>query len=293
MEECGQPGSKRFKAWGVYEFPDLHDLQLKFSTAGIGLCRDENCEICRGDNQRETASIHLDCFRLFIRSRDLGKGVLNHLGVMASWREPWTTVPSLKLRPRRSVTSRGVQFAIDKLGFEALGMLPVELHHRIRTFCEDSPLWRYASVLEFVDQVSTTLKPFQQNQQTELAVPIRNVGSWSRGKDLLRQAHKVDAKHVLRISIDYRGIAQIEWLEEVPRASYGLQSEYFAYILGTASEFDGVTVDFEVSPKLQNDYVAPLIEYASSVLFTLTCRLKSVVFQSGIDHVHQCRYTNL
>ena len=171
---------------------------------------------------------------------------LDVIGQSASWRHPWDTTPCLYLPPPCSVTQSGMNIAMGIPGLQMLERLPLEVHHKIRSYCKDSLIWRYGAVLECAEQTSPECLNPEVDYQAN--VNLREVVSWKRGqKPVLTTPTSDGPQQYFRIMIDYRGPKEIELLQAPPPSSIGMSSESLAYIVGSLQLLGDINVALKVS----------------------------------------------
>ena len=215
----------------------------------IQLCIQADCATCVAEKPFDSITVHWDCFRTYMESTNgilEGADQLRCLCVPGAWRQPWRRCPSIELRPRREVTERGFKVVTEKLGFVWLTDLPEEVQEIVRGHCEESLVWRYASLMEFVDRA---IALGEVPDEPPVLYPLSNIKSWDRGKkpSLVTSTEEVDNPSAcVRITIDCRGITGIERLAKAPQPSMRMISDTFAYILAKTADMEDIMVEFKV-----------------------------------------------
>lgn len=189
------------------------------------------------------ATIHAECFNVFVHKCQI-ENKLERLALSTAWREPWRAAPSLGLRPRLAI-KKAMHLAADLCNMPILRSLPDEIGELIRSLSESAPFWRYASVMDLVDRVSTTN---DEESGTLTSHRVSDICSWNRGLPpvISCSSHPVPGNTLFRITIDSSGINSIEKLQQdLPSSSTG-RSDTFAYIVENKTALRGVMVDFQV-----------------------------------------------
>lgn len=155
----------------------------------------------------------------------------------ASWMNPWKNSPAMKLEPSVSLDSgRGIDLAADICGMPGLRGLPLELADIVSDFARPSTLWRFASVLDLVEELS------QESFDLMESIPLNLISSWDRGSKPVLELDN-SANPFIRLVIDSRGLRHIQRLSEMPQPAEG-RTDSYAYVLEHEFIFKGVTADF-------------------------------------------------
>ncbi len=135
-------------------------------------------------------------------------------------------------------------------GIPRLRLLPPELIAMIRDFSESGTFWRYISVLSFGRELSAASTNTASPSPTT-SLPLTNISAWTRGREptLLQPS---DRSEIVRLTIDYRGIRQIERLPRRPSYQQ-LRSDSAAFAIQEENELRNVTTLFKVGLFLRKD----------------------------------------
>ena len=233
-----------FKPWGIYRYPDFNQFEDGTLEPKTELCQEFACSTCTFDDNRDTATIHDNCFALYWYLSHLDdESKLWSLGISTIWRRPWQEASSLGLKPRRNITEIGIYHAVKKLGLSILENMPLEAHHRIRDFCEESLLWRYSSVIEFTKL--TALVSEQAAERTNHQLEC--IESWTRGTGPIFAQSTCRQSGCMRLTVDYRGLFSIERFEYTLRPSPEKTSaDRYRYIVLPESALRQFNIHFQV-----------------------------------------------
>ncbi|KAI1255152.1 hypothetical protein MGN70_003216 [Eutypa lata] len=136
---------------------------------GMLVCRFPSCTRCAAS--AEAATVHLDCFELFLRECQL-KDALQQLWIFAAWRIVWREASVLGLDEFPAAVNSSVA---ESLGLQELKSLPLEILTMIRNYSAASLLWRFNSVLALAHQSPAAVPAGL------LSIPLCELSAWERG----------------------------------------------------------------------------------------------------------------
>ena len=169
---------------GLTIFPGYGHSPVSQLLQGISLCRRPHCQACA--ESAETAVLHIDCFKLFVRGCK-SKEVMQRLWIVTSWRSPWRAAPDLRLEETTS-TAIVPSTAAEQAGFARLTFLPPEIVRVIRDSSESSLLWAYGSAMRLASQMSDRVPC-----RGLVSAPLLEVSSWERGSPPLLTAQPLQS----------------------------------------------------------------------------------------------------
>lgn len=158
-------------------------------------------------------------------------------------RRSWRGAPNLQLDCDTKLAADLVYEKADKYGIPGLRLLPPELIRMIRDHFESGTFWRYISVVSFGRELSAISR--DSNLPSPItSIPLCNISAWSRGREptLLQSP---DRPPIIRLTIDYRGIRQIERLPRWPSCQYW-RSNNMAFAIQEESQLRTVTTQVKV-----------------------------------------------
>ncbi|KAL2134651.1 hypothetical protein VTI74DRAFT_11229 [Chaetomium olivicolor] len=268
----GEPNSCTFLRWWNIpktrlDFP-RNVPALSFKPQRI--CQYCNCKAC--PLSPDAVFVHAACLQVFRRQwRPKGHSnaeMMDRLYLTTAWSYPWKYAPALRLSPPHVLLQVPSSVAVG-LGLPQLATLPLEIVERIRSHSAGSPLWRYLFLTAYGSEFAEIQpSPF-------VSVPLNEVSSWKRGEALVRvlpsepsgirnssapsessetyesegsesEAHGSSAEQsVVRVTIDWRGIREIERLEEAPRHRTHHPSDDLAFAVLKGDQVDKTSVHFK------------------------------------------------
>ncbi|SPO07084.1 uncharacterized protein DNG_09778 [Cephalotrichum gorgonifer] len=181
-------------------YPD-YGLTLR-AVDGWSICRRPECPQCAASP--EAATLHLECFEAF-RQAYAPVDALDRLWRAASWRRPWRSAPAVVLPERGTIGA--VEAVAAKCGLPELSRMPPEIIHMVRGYSESALFWRLVAALDLAVQFKTG-PPGSLH-----SVALFQVAGWKRGcGSPPTSSDDLDGHRVIRLTIDSRGIKEIERL---------------------------------------------------------------------------------
>ncbi len=174
--------------------------------------------------------MHSDCFEIFLRDRTIEEA-LEILWIATAWRNPWRGAPDLRLNNKTNIALTLLPGA-ERHCIPQLNWLPLELIQVIQKYSE-----RYILALDLVYRLSAAIS------NELVSVPLCNISGWQRGDRPIVAA--VSASHIIRLTIDSRGIRKIERLPKYPTYS-GSRCDHVAFIIQEESYLSDVVAWFKV-----------------------------------------------
>lgn len=222
--------------------------------AGVTLCQWAECEACAGGP--EAAFAHPACLRLFRKAwtaSEPAQALMDRAWLTAAWSYPWRHAPHLRLN-RPNVLIRVPPLVAGGLGMHQLARLPVEIVQTIRCYSASSLLWRYLCLEHYANENARV------KHSPWVRMPIKEVRGWRRGGELVRMSRveseqsdatgslNVDEEGpVVRVTVDWRGIRQIERLSKEFRHAPQQNSDYQeVFMILRADALDGTVIHFKV-----------------------------------------------
>ncbi|KAH8738051.1 hypothetical protein BGZ61DRAFT_27171 [Ilyonectria robusta] len=182
----------------------------------------------------KSITVHADCFNLFMKESTF-KDKISQLFALAHWTQPWAAVSSLYLDPRTNV-QRGIALAAETYNIPLLKSMPFEIADLIRNHSKTDIIWRFASVLDRIERLSTP----SLNQLDDIS--LHKIGSWERDTSPTILANP--ARGFIRLTIDFQGLKRIEQLEGRPKP-HPKSSDALAYVVESEECLKNITVDFK------------------------------------------------
>ncbi|KAJ3525967.1 hypothetical protein NM208_g11412 [Fusarium decemcellulare] len=218
-----------------------------FRLSGVLYQGDRICLCPRGRGTRipGCAIVHDYCFKLF-SPNEPSKETLGHLGRYLTWSKIYLVrhgerQPPLFIPDQLGFSSAALEKAGDEVGIP-LKMLPPEITIAIQGYSQDAPFWCLTRALALSFEYSAVLSDTKL-----ITVPLTNVHSWKRGDASPRLGNKEEElPSVLRMTLDSRGVSQIERLSEHPlplssRNTSGTKQ----YIVADESRFARIKMHFQ------------------------------------------------
>jgi hypothetical protein len=164
---------------------------------------------------------------------------LQFLFTVAAWQNPWPRAVPVDCNTTESeIYSTALACVARTYGIPELEKIPVEILYMIRQLSADALLWRYVSVLELAEQLSTA----QAEDLVELS--LSRLAFWERGSKCLLMGSDSLPK-ILRLGIDLKGIKRVERLDKYP-GMIAATGDCFAFIIEEDQNLRGVTAQFKV-----------------------------------------------
>lgn len=173
----------------------------------------------------EAASIHLDCFKLFLRECTW-KDKLGLLCILATWRLPWRRAPNtLRLRDGINKLALPCESVMERLDLPTnITRYPAEVRQIIYQLSWPSPFWHVASLLHLVSNLSAAEAIGDVD-----SIRLCDISKWERGQRAPAQCHMRKSSYV-RVTIDSRGIREMERLVDFPAFEHRPhEAAYFAF----------------------------------------------------------------
>ena len=162
---------------------------------------------------------------------------------MAAARSPWRGAPNLHLE---CDTNLAVELAYEKArvyGIPGLKLLPPELIEMVRGHSESGTFWRYISAMSFGRELSKT--PIGTAASSlATSIPLGDILGWTRGREPTL-VQSPDRSLVVRLTIDYRGIRQVERLPRRPPYQQ-FRSDSMAFAIQDEDQLRDIIVQFKV-----------------------------------------------
>ncbi|KAK5992557.1 hypothetical protein PT974_05970 [Cladobotryum mycophilum] len=190
---------------------------------------------CPRCTNRESAMMHIDCFRLFIQECT-AKDKEIRLWQAATWRIHWTSSSSTFLMDNDVSSTSTMRRAAELCHLPELRLLPAEVIEKIWRFSQPNAISRFASVLDLAHAFSIA-----EHQGSPLSLPVGSVDAWSRGGDPVIRTSDLD-KPIIRLTFDLLGLQRIEKLDERPERG-NHRSDAALYIVADAKYYSEVSVD--------------------------------------------------
>jgi hypothetical protein len=139
---------------------------------------------------------------------------------------------------------------MDESVFEALNisrmkMLPTEILNMIRDYSDTSMIWRIRTVSGLVERFSVaTTRQF-------LSFPLQTVSAWQRGGQPVI-ADTTDMLPIMRLTIDSRGLREIERLKESPKFKTR-RTEDCVFVVLSRDSLEGINAQFQVRTRYASD----------------------------------------
>jgi hypothetical protein len=193
-----------------------------------------HCKRCSA--AKETATIHEDCFNLYIMRTKHRLDRLRRLWTLSLARYPWPGSPALLLpsAPSVAVINRANNHASNTYNLHMLGGLPQEIITIIWGYLSQNDLLRLSCVLETIDFLDYT------NHHTTLLVPLRQVHSWHRGQDPIISTTVPPSS--IKMTIDSKGIKSIQ------RSGYSAGESHSPFnVYSTIGVNHNLKIKFQVS----------------------------------------------
>lgn len=163
-------------------------------------CRHLHCKRC--SKAKETATIHTDCFKLYIARTKDRLDRLRQLWTLSLARYPWPESPALLLPSVPSVEVMNRANSSAGKTFDSLIRLPQDIITMIWGYLSENDWLRLSYVLETIDFLEHT------NQHKALSVPLHHVHSWHRGKEPVIKTTL--PRSSIEMTIDSKGIKSIQ-----------------------------------------------------------------------------------
>lgn len=215
---------------------------------GRPLCWTPHCQRC-SRSPGEAVGIHLDCYNLFTNECK-AENALERLWVAALARSPWKGAV-LRLNPDADLAIGLVYEKAEEYGIPGLRSLPPELFEIIRNHSVSATFWRYVAALDFSRELSSA-----PDLQPECPwIPFGDLLAWKRGEESSLQLEdgspNIGATKVVRLTIDSRGICQVERLPSRPPFQQW-RSESVAFVIHEGSQLSDIKAVFSVSLPSEN-----------------------------------------
>ncbi|OAA70684.1 hypothetical protein ISF_02658 [Cordyceps fumosorosea ARSEF 2679] len=200
-------------------------------------CQLPKCTKCAAE--LESITVHQDCFQMFLEQTATHKRITAYnLWHAAHARYPWRGFWPL---PVTMLDEDAVNFAMAHAATHwqiPLAMLPYELLLAICENLQHSVFWRYVLAREFVRKLIA-----KANDKTSTTTTLSQIASWKRGS-----APKIatpDAGSYFRLTIDSRGLQEIERLVDIPARS-AMRSEACAYVVDSVQQLGEISTSFQL-----------------------------------------------
>ena len=178
----------------------------------------------------EAVAIHPDCLALF-QSHCRRENALDRLWARIEARRIWRGAPSLRLDSATNLDIGLVCAKAEGCGIPGLRRLPPELIYMVYELSEKATFWRYVAIVSLGRELEAA-------PPASRTLPLRSVSAWTRGAEPSQSSQQSpDHPPILRLTIDRRGLAQIERLSERPPYRRG-RSDSMAYVVLTEGEDD-------------------------------------------------------
>lgn len=228
--------SKRF------QFPQ--DGELDTYQDRYPLCNAHKCENCA--ESPESVTMHADCYCLFLQVYP-DRPVLQQVWVASAWRQPWmhkSTQARLQLNLTEAALPSVSVCTAKALGIPELSSLPTEVLRLIRTYSYDHPMWYYPIIKTRAEYMLSFEESTTDDEDTVYDLDI--VTRWHRGEeaDTEETAHTCG---IFRLTVDFHGLLEIEWLPDWPEYRNCRPSTTRAYIFINILEASRTLVYFRVS----------------------------------------------
>ncbi|KAK8031448.1 hypothetical protein PG990_001182 [Apiospora arundinis] len=205
-----------------------HDTGYRLRIQGRLLCWKPNCWRCK--QSPEAVAIHPDCLSLF-KKQCQTEDALDRLWARVASRRPWREAPALQLDPEATLDLGLVCAKAEQCGIPGLKLLPPELIHMVYEYSEHATFWRYIDIVRLG-------KELEAASLYSRSLPLRSILAWTRGSRPYRlQSPGSSCLRIIRLTIDYRGLRQVERLRERPSYRHG-RSDSKAFVILTDGEDD-------------------------------------------------------
>lgn len=133
--------------------------------------------------------------------------------------------------------------AAKELGISSgLRRLPVEVIDSIYHYLKGSLFCRYITVLSFTQEVSEAAQ-----KQGMFSFPLGQVLKWERGGQPALEIPAANLPFFIRLTIDARGIRQVEGLAQLPTATNAIQRyDDKAFVILEEGSLRGIIAHFKV-----------------------------------------------
>lgn len=186
--------------------------------------------------------MHYHCLELFKQSWDNVTAALEGAWIAAAWTSPWRDCEPLRLSHPDAVLRVPSSVAAG-LHMAGLATLPPEIGSKIQRYSSDSPLWRYIAL----SALSRHLSGIQALALTSW--PLRRIVSWRRGEEpVCGPQDSMQETEALRLTIDCRGLLEIERLDKIPPHKRG-RSDSLVYAI-LADEVDSIDASMHLKVSL-------------------------------------------
>lgn len=190
----------------------------------------------------EAATMHLECYELFMQTYTCGDA-LERLWREASWRTPWHQAPAIVLPEDINVTSEALELVANIYGLSELPRMPPEIGQMVRDGSQFSLFWRLTAALELAAHFDTV------PTSSFSSIPVRQIAGWKRGCDPI-QSQALAHLPLVRLTIDSRGIRQLERLPACEPRHSSRRVDNMVFIVEDEGCFDNVAAIFKVTTSL-------------------------------------------
>ncbi|KAM5352856.1 hypothetical protein ACJ41O_005578 [Fusarium nematophilum] len=190
------------------------------------------------------AIVHKHCFDLFPDAVE-SKEALARLGRLLTWSKIYLTGMGQR-RPRLVVpeplgfSPAAVGIAQDGSDLSLMKRLPQEIVVMVHSYSEGAPFWTLVRALA-VRLEYTTLR----SDADFVTAKLTNAVSWKRGDAAPTLASDEELPELIRITLDARGVCQIERLAEYPPPFTSRRSDTKRFILADESRLRGLKMHFK------------------------------------------------
>jgi len=190
-------------------------------TAVASHCQSPGCARCL--RSPEPATLHTDCFELF-RRECTAEDKLLRLWTAAVWRYPWPGALPLGLGgPLPAASPEAIRRVVSMCGLPLLASLPREIIDMIWQHAQPDLVDRYSFIIHLARELS---QPAPAECSTG---PLVHLSAWEREKPP-REARQSRLGFVMRLTIDTRGIREVEKLPSMP-AYEGQRSDTEVFVV--------------------------------------------------------------
>lgn len=213
----------------------------------------------------EAIGIHSDCFLLFRQQCEI-EDALDRLWMAIFSRSPWRGAPNFQLENSTNPAVELVYKKAARFGIPGLRLLPPEIVEMIKQYSKYATFWRYLSVLALCEELVEVSYRAKASSQL-ISLPLSRISDWERGREpsLLQSSENPP---FTRLTIDYRGIRQVERLPSRPPYQ-PWRSNNTVFAIHQESQIGNVTTEFKV------------VQFPESLKLTL-------MFYSIIFYVSSC-----
>lgn len=187
------------------EYVTDHGYCLQGRNRKVAFCKIPNCRRC--PRSGETATLHTDCFNLYMqKSRGTRKNKVLNVWIASVAMFPWRQYASLLL-PFEPLGPKYVQEVIRSWKTPLIQRLPNEIQQIIIQLTQNHCSWRYGVVLEQAHHLSRMNLAFPMTPRR-----LNHIQSWRREElPLIKpiQEEDEDDSDFVRITIDSSGIEEI------------------------------------------------------------------------------------